>query len=140
MANVDFSMGIGPQIERQLKDERVVWLTTVSPDGTPQPNLVWFLWDNGTVLVYTEPDTVRIRNIKQNDRVALNFNSDAGGGQMRVIAGTASLDKSAPPAVEHEEYLAKYREGIEQLGLTPQQFSSSYSVAIRILPTRIRGF
>lgn len=138
MTDIDFSTGIGPHIARQLRDEHVVWLTTVSPDGTPQPNLIWFLWDDDSVLVYTQPDAIRIRNITQNNRVALNFNET--GGHMSVMTGTARLDPDAPAASDHEAYVAKYREGMAQLGMTPETFSTAYSVAIRIEPIRIRGF
>jgi hypothetical protein len=37
-------------------------------------------------------------------------------------------------------YLRKYRNGIKELGMTPEQFSSNYSVAIRIKPSSLRGW
>jgi hypothetical protein len=35
-------------------------------------------------------------------------------------------------------YVDKYREGIKQLGMTPEQMAADYSVALRVTPTRIR--
>jgi hypothetical protein len=37
-------------------------------------------------------------------------------------------------------YLKKYREGIETLGMTPAEFWASYSTAIQVKPTALRGF
>ena len=31
----------------------MAWMTTVGDDGTPQPNPVWFLWDEDGFLVFS---------------------------------------------------------------------------------------
>ena len=142
MASIDLSSGNGPRVKEQLEQEMVVWMTTISASGTPQPNLVWFLWeaDSDSVLVYTQPNAVRLKNLERNNRVSLNFNSDTTGSEMSVLTGTAAIDESAPRAVDHPAYLAKYNDGIKGLGSTPESFSTAYSVAIRIIPEKIRGF
>ena len=35
---------------RRLADEMTIWLRTVGPDGTPQPNPAGFGWDGGDSL------------------------------------------------------------------------------------------
>ena len=140
MPAIEFEVGIGPRVREQLEGEAVVWLTTVSASQTPQPNLIWFIWDGETVLVYTQPSAFRLKHVARNNRVSLNFNSDASGSEMSVLTGTAYIDESTPNAIDHPEYIAKYKEGIAQLGMTPKSFSDAYSVAIRIVPERARGF
>lgn len=140
MPAVDFSSGNGPRIKEQLDQELVVWMTTISASGTPQPNLVWFLWEADSVLIYTQPNAVRLKNLERNNRVALNFNSDTTGSEMSILTGTASVNDVAPRAVDNPAYLEKYNEGIGNLGSTPESFSDAYSVAIRIVPEKIRGF
>ena len=36
-------------------------------------------------------------------------------------------------------YRAKYRAAIEDIGMTPETLSASYTVLIRAVPTRLRG-
>ena len=52
----DPSTPFGQRVQRRLRDEQVIWLTTVGADGTPQPNPVWFLVDGTTVVVYNRPE------------------------------------------------------------------------------------
>ena len=56
---LDFSTDLGRRIARQLESERVIWLTTVGSDNTPQPRPVWFVWDGTSLLVYSQPERIR---------------------------------------------------------------------------------
>ena len=76
---IDFSTKLGKRVREQLRSERVVWLTTVSRDGTPQPRPVWFFWDGQSVVIYSEPDTYKVRHIRRNPRVSLHFNTRRRG-------------------------------------------------------------
>jgi hypothetical protein len=40
----------GERVRRRLTGGMTIRLTTVGRDGTPQPNLVGFLWDGGDSL------------------------------------------------------------------------------------------
>ena len=57
------SIEISDGLSQRLDDELVVWLTTVRSDATPQPSLVWFLWEDEEFLVFSEPDKAKLRNI-----------------------------------------------------------------------------
>jgi PPOX class probable F420-dependent enzyme len=71
----------GRRAARRLKEERLAWLTTVSPKGTPQPVPVWFLWDgDASILLYSRPDKPKLRNITENPRVSLHLDGDGMGG------------------------------------------------------------
>ena len=54
---LDLNTEFGARVERRLREEIVIWLTTVRTDLTPQPSLVWFLWDAETMLIYSKPNT-----------------------------------------------------------------------------------
>jgi PPOX class probable F420-dependent enzyme len=116
----------------------VIWLTSVRADGTPQPAPVWFLWDGKSFLIYSQPKARKVRNLQANPRVALNLNSDSDGGQVAVCWGEARLDPLAPPAKDVPAYLEKYRQGITDIGMDPDSFSQAYSLAIRIVPNKVR--
>ena len=68
----------GARVQARLRDEQVIWLTTVGRDGTPQPNPVWFvLEDPSTILTYNRADAQRLVHVRDRPRVALHFNADA---------------------------------------------------------------
>ena len=46
----------------------------------PQVSLVWFLWDGGEFLIYSEPGKAKLRNMSNNPVVSLNLNSIGDGG------------------------------------------------------------
>jgi len=138
---IDTSTPFGKGAERLLKTERVVWLTTVSADGTPQPNAVWFIWDGNTALMYSIPNQAKLKNIARNPRVALNLDSKKRGDNIVILTGTAAVDTGAPPLNKNRAYMAKYRAEIARLKLgTPAKMASEYSVAVRITPKKLRGF
>ena len=130
----------GQRVTRRLRDEEVIWLTTVRSDLTPQPTPVWFLWDGETFLIYTLPGSQKLSNLAYSPRVALHLNSNASGGDVIVFYGVAVIDASTPAAIDVPPYLEKYRKGIGEINSTPERFSAEYSVPVRVKPTHMHGF
>jgi len=137
---IDLSSELGMRVARRLESELIIWLTTVRVDGTPQPSPVWFLWADRTILIYSQQNKQKLRNIAQNPKVALNFNTDPQGSDVAVITGTARVDPQAPPVDQLRAYVEKYRQEIVDLGATPESFAQSYAVAVRVTPIGLRGF
>ena len=136
---IDESTPYGERAARRLRDERIIWLTTVSPAGEPHPRPVWFLWDGDNFLIYSRPDTHKLVHIENNPRVALSLDGDSHGGNIVVLTGRARIDHTAPPANQVADYVTKYTTGMERINMSPEQFAGSYSVAIRVEPNRLRG-
>jgi PPOX class probable F420-dependent enzyme len=130
---------IGARALRRLEEELVVWLTTITPGGAPQPTPVWFLWNGGEFLIYSQPKALKLRNIRSNSRVTLNLNTDPYGGDVLVVYGEARIDADAPLSSEVQAYVDKYRGQIKNLDMTPESFARSYSVAIRVKPEQVRS-
>ncbi len=137
---IDFSTEFGSRVAQQLISEEVIWLTTVGPENTPQPRPVWFLWDGTSCLIYSQSKTYKLVHIISNPKVSLNFNTDFGGEEVAIMLGEARVDPNAPSVSENAKYLEKYEKGIAGLGMTTKEFSDDYSVALRVTPTRLRGF
>ena len=136
---IDESTELGALVARHLRDDRVAWLTTVTPGGSPVPSPVWFWWDGDeNVFVFSLPETARTRNIEANPKVSLNFEGDGQGGDIVIVSGRATLEQG-PPANLVAPYVKKYTWGFERLRVTPQQFAQRYSVPIRIRLTKVRG-
>jgi PPOX class probable F420-dependent enzyme len=136
---IDTSTEFGARVTRRLEEETVAWLTTVSAAGTPQPSPVWFIREGDTILIYSQPNTPKLRHIAANPRVSFNLDGDKRGGDIVILTGEAAVDESTPPADEHEAYAARYAEGFRQINMTPEQFARAYSVPIRFRPGRLRG-
>jgi PPOX class probable F420-dependent enzyme len=133
----------GQRVRTRLREETVVWLTTIGADGTPQPNPVWFLWredEPDVVLIYNDVKAARLAHIAARPRVALNFHGNGQGGDIIVLTGTAERDDALPAPQDVPDYLAKYAEGMARLGSTPESFSEKYRAPVRITITKVRGF
>lgn len=137
---IDETSEFGARVLQRLRDEPIIWLTTVSADGTPQPNPVWFHWDAGELLIFSQPNTPKLRNIAARPRVALHFNTNDHGEDVVVLAGNARIDPAPVSETQMAAYIDKYRAGIASIGLTEDSMIATYSVAIRVTPTRVRGF
>ena len=136
---IDESTEFGARVARHLREEVVVWLTTVSPAGAPTPRPVWFLWDGAESVTMFSMPGARVRNLESNPHVSLNFAGDGRGGDIVVLSGTATIDQDAPSADRADAYLAKYADHIRRIGMTPETFADTYSVPVRIRLTRVRG-
>jgi PPOX class probable F420-dependent enzyme len=136
---IDTSTDSGARAARHLEDDQIVWLTTVGPDGTPQPSPVWFLWNGDTVLIQSQLSTPKLRNIEQRPRVSLHFNCTPNGGDVVILTGDAWVDAGASPVDLDPAYVDKYAGGLQSIGMTPEAFVQDYSVPIRIKPTALRS-
>ena len=128
--------GAGSRADRRLREEGIIWLTTVRPDGQPQSVPVWFLWDGETFLIYSQPGQQKLKNIGRTPRAGLNLNPDAHGGAVVRTEGIAEIVEDFLPATEVGEYVEKYRESIARIGFEPDSFARAYSVALRVTPDR----
>ena len=139
MLAIDEGTEFGARVARRLREEIVVWLTTVTPKGAPLPSPVWFIWDGEeTVRLYSLPGA-RARNLAAHPRVTLNFDGNGHGGDIVVLAGSAVTDPDAPGADGDPEYAAKYAAGFARLGMSAVEFAAKYSVPIRITLETVRG-
>ncbi len=137
---LDFNNRFGRHANRRLRQEKVIWFTTVDSRNTPQPRPVWFHWDGETVLIFSERNKAKLRHIPGNPRVALNFNTDEDGGDVVVLIGEARILDEPPDPNRVKTYLRKYREGIKDLGMTIKEFTDAYAVPILVTPQAMRGF
>ena len=140
MSIIDTSTEFGQRVAQRLADEQVAWLVTVDSSGTPQPVPIWFLWDGESALIYSQPNQAKIRNIERHGRASLNFNSDFNGGDVVVLTGAAEVDRTAPSAEQNPAFIEKYADGFVSIDMTSETFAASYSVPLRVTPTKLRGF
>ena len=128
---------IDSHIGKRLSKETVVWLTTVSSDGTPQPNPVWFYWTGKRFIIYSSPSSAKVKNIHRNPKVSLNLEgAETLGGDVIVFTGEAHPKQSCLAA--DPRYIRKYSAAAAKRGRTPEDLIAEYSVEIQVVPTKVR--
>jgi PPOX class probable F420-dependent enzyme len=139
MFKLDTKSEFGARVAKRLQEEEVIWLTTVRPDGIPQPNPVWFLWQNDTITIYSQPGAHKVSHIQSHPQVALNLNSTPDGGDVVVLTGEAHSEPAPTPVNDNSAYIKKYARGIADINLTPERMAQEYSTVIRVTLKHVRG-
>jgi len=88
---IETSTEFGAKTARRRRDGPLAWLTTVDSIGMPQPNLVWFLWDNGSFNFFNRPNQDKLVNIARTDRVSYNFEAPPDEEQVTIFTGRAEI-------------------------------------------------
>jgi PPOX class probable F420-dependent enzyme len=126
------------RVESRLHSNLIAWLTTVRPDGQPVTVPVWFLLrDDETIVVHSQPQQAKLRNIAHNPRVSLALDVTDIGRNIVRLEGSATRAHDQPAANKNAAYLAKYTERIGALFGTPERFAELFSAAIIITPARL---
>jgi|SRR5271165_6391895 len=114
MALLDVARGDDRHTAERLTAEPVIWLGTVRPDGRPHhvPVPVWFAWHDPLVLIFSMPNTAKVRNVRAASAVSLSLDSADGGRDIVLAEGRATLVTGAG---QHPHFLAaKFREKYAQ--------------------------
>ena len=137
-AALDLSQPFGVKADRRLREDLMIWISSVRPDGRPHTVPVWFLWDGATLLIFSKPDQ-KVRNLQHDPRVMLGLDNTKDGSDVILIEGEATLlppgeiDTTFPP------YAAKYAGRFQRLNWSAENMATTYTQAIRITPTRFIG-
>jgi PPOX class probable F420-dependent enzyme len=129
-----------PRHLEYLQAAYFLWLTTLRADLMPLPTPVWFVVEGDTILIYTNPTTLKVKNIGPHPQIALSHHRDEVGEDFIIIIGEAHPDPAAPSVAHHAAYLEKYRTGISRIGLTIGQYAAHFSLALRIIPRQVRMY
>lgn len=125
--------------EQRLRNDPVVWFITVRPDGRPHVVPVWFFWDGETILIFSQPNKQKIRNVRQNPHVMLALDGTGNvGDDVVVVEGTAELlsETSLSLVSAYPAIAEKYDVLLKQMNLDLQALAAEYSQPIRVTPSR----
>ena len=119
----------------------VAWLVTVASDGRPVPTPVWFLWDNGSFIIFSKPNQAKLKNIARSGRVSLNLEATEDEEQITIFTGHAEIMDRASVAPEiFDRYAQKYEQGMINIKLPRAEYERTYTVPIRMTPEILRGW
>src|SRR5262245_17867855 len=100
------SLDLTEKQAKLLNEAYYIWFTTVRADGTPQPTPVWFIQDGDSLIIFSMPDAQKVKNIRGNNKVALNFNPDHEAEEYVVVTGEATLEENGAQKYPHTAYFA----------------------------------
>ena len=138
---IDTSTTFGADVIKRLEVQKLAWLTTMDSKGTPQPNPVWFIWDDGVIYIFSKPNQAKLSNIARSGRIALNLEATADEEHVTIFTGQAEIiDRADLPAGILDRYAERYKDGMKGIQLTRAEYEAAYTIPIRFTPAKLRGW
>ncbi|HEX5195293.1 MAG TPA: pyridoxamine 5'-phosphate oxidase family protein [Solirubrobacteraceae bacterium] len=126
---------------QRLRSTPVAWLTTVRADGQPQSSYVWFHYDGDDIVLLSEPKTQKVRNIGNNPKVAFNLDGNTVTGDGVLTMEAIAEIVGGMPSDRWTAYLTKYETRMRKGPWgSPDGFNDVFSLAIRLVPGRVRAW
>jgi len=129
-----------PHVEEALREDPVVWLSSVQPDGRPHLVPVWFHWDGERIVAFSKPHARKVDNLRGQPSVMLAVGTPGPDFEVELIEATAELPEESAASLIPAGFGAKYRELLRRAGLTVQRYAEVYSQPIVLRPTRFLGY
>ncbi|ROQ66023.1 PPOX class probable F420-dependent enzyme [Streptomyces sp. 840.1] len=126
--------GFDAATAKLLDGKNFATLATLNPDGGPQTSVVWYVREDGTLLVSVTAARRKARNIDRDPRVSLTVFDLANPYHSVEVRGTAELlpdpEKELPRRLSHR-YLGED---------PPHEGAEEVRLIVRITPERVNGF
>ena len=132
---LDLSQPRHAHADERLRNDLMIWLGTVRPDGRPHLVPVWFLWNGERILIFSKDDQ-KIKNLRSNKRVMLAVDDTKGGEDVVMVEGEAALLERSSVTPALPAYEEKYAAKLLQFGWTGESMGREYTEPISITPTK----
>ena len=127
-------------IDQWLREDLIIWLTTVGPTGRPHTVPVWFWWDGDAILIFSEPETRKIRDLRANRAVSLALETRDEGEEVIFFEGDAELTSEPSTNLMPPEFGEKYAHLFPRIDSSPEQMAAQYSQPIRIRGAKVKAW
>lgn len=121
------------EIDAFLSEPNIAVVATTGPTGKPHAMPIWYLWRDGKVLFHTGPDSKKMRNLRQNDRVSIVVDTKVAPYKVVIVEGTAA-ELPEDKALSRE--VAIHYLGREQ-GERYSSGSNEPSTLVAVTPTKV---
>jgi PPOX class probable F420-dependent enzyme len=106
-------MALDEDVIRLAKGKNLASVVTLMPDGQPQAQLTWIDTDGEHVLVNTEPQRQRFKNIKRDERMTVLIHAADNPFDWAEIRGRVVATINGAQAREHIDELSRRYVGTE---------------------------
>jgi len=128
------------RVERFLRTEEVLWLSTFGTDGFPGLVPIWFSWDGEAILLVSKPHAEKVGDMRAVPRVMIALGNAEEDFDVGLIEARAELPDTPVDAFLPESHWVKYAADLASIGLTREDYVRTYSQAIRLVPVRYLGW
>ena len=116
---------LSAEAHEKLSTQKVIWFSSVRPDGRPHLVPIWFVWLAEKLYVGTGPKSVKARNIRRNPQVVLALED---GIHPIICEGQAAILAQPLPADLLQAFLQKYEWDLTQ--------EDQYGLVIEVTPQK----
>jgi len=127
------------ELEKFLSKRLIATLATKGRDGFPHVAPIWFLYENKVILLCTNGQTVKIKNIKADNSVAVLIDAAREGFKIRglLIKGRAEVLEGSEARNMNRRIHLKYMGAKALKHPRVSAYLSGDDVTIRIRPENI---
>lgn len=126
------------EVKSFMDRERLASFATVGSKNEPHVVPVFFTYDEGKVYVQTDRKSVKIRNLLENDNVAIAVYS---GEEAVIIRGKGRIIDDAKEFVKRtQDHIDKYKLKLDEQGKDSMGiplFNENVRCVIEVIPKRI---
>jgi PPOX class probable F420-dependent enzyme len=137
----DISGAEHDKTRRMLQNDLIAWFTTVDSGGRPHAVPVWFMWHGGALVVFSEPQTVKVSHVRAGSSVLVHLQAGGEyGDDVVILSGRAEISaRSAGEVLDdfRDAYVAKYAGAIDDYGMPLEAVTEKYSTAIVFTPEHL---
>ncbi len=129
-----------PRIDRFLRTEEVLWLSTFGTDGFPGLIPLWFSWDGSAIRVVSKPHAEKVQDMRADPRVMVALGDAEEDFDVGLIEARAELLDIPAADFLPESHWVKYAKDLAGIGLSRDEYLGTYSQSVRIVPVRYLGW
>ena len=122
------------KVERFLRGKHFGKLATTMKDGSPHVTPMWYMLENGRILVNTTTDRVKYYNIKRDNRVC--FLVDSAYSYV-IIFGKARMAEERDGKKDIETLAIRYTGAEAGRKAARERYWKQERVTIEIIPRRV---
>jgi PPOX class probable F420-dependent enzyme len=121
-------MSLDADVVRLAKAPTLATVVTLMPDGQPQALLTWIDTDGENILINTEPQRQKGKNIRRDPRVTVLLHSAEDAGDWAEVRGRVVATTGGQRARDHIDELSRRYMGHDFLPVVGPQGRVIYTV------------
>ena len=122
-----------PAVREFLSQPRFAVIATINPDGSPHQAVVWYLLDDGAIILNSKVGRRWPSNAQRDPRVSLTVEE---GLDYAVLTGTLEKIASGEDAQQHIVTMGLRYEGREGVARRSPVWRTQERVSFRLAPRR----
>ncbi|MCU1491525.1 MAG: class probable F420-dependent enzyme [Acidimicrobiaceae bacterium] len=126
-------MALDEDTIRLAKGKNLATVVTLMPDGQPQAQLTWIDTDGENLLVNTEPERQRFKNVQRDARITVLIHAADNPWDWSEVRGRVAGTVEGQPARDHIDELSRKYLGTEY----PNPIGPSGRVVLKVAPDKV---